>query len=179
MAVLSSLDILLAYLPVYGESRGLTVGTVTMLLTVRAGASLASRTLMVPLIRTLGRRRLLGFGTLLPAIALGILPITGSVALLVTLMGVAGFGLGYGQPVSLAWIASQVPVEIRGTAVAIRLTGNRLGQLAVPAVAGALAGATGIAAVFVAIGLALGASALTVLRSPFDDQPGTASALDG
>lgn len=179
MAVLSSLDILLAYLPVYGEARGLTVGTVTMLLSVRAGASLASRTLMVPLIRLLGRRRLLGFGTLLPAVALGLLPTTGAVPLLVTLMAVAGFGLGYGQPVSLAWIASQVPVEIRGTAVAIRLTGNRLGQLAVPALVGALAGATGIVAVFVAIGLALGASAVTVLRSPFDDAPGAAPAPEG
>lgn len=169
MAVVASVDIVIAYLPAYGEARGLTVATVTLLLSARAGAALVSRVLMMPMIRAFGRRRLLGLSTLLPAVTLAAIPLTASPPVLFVLICLAGFGLGLGQPLTVAWVTAQVPVLVRGTAIGLRLTGNRLGQLAVPVGVGLLAGATGLAAVFVSISVWLGGSAITVLRSRFDD----------
>lgn len=43
MIVISSVDVLIAYLPLYGETRGFSVGLVGVLLAIRAGASIAVR----------------------------------------------------------------------------------------------------------------------------------------
>ena len=64
----------------------------------------------------------------------------------------AGFFLGIGQPLTMSLIVQAVPDDARGTALAIRLFGNRVGQVATPAVAGLVAGAAGIAAAFWLLG---------------------------
>ena len=171
LTVLASIDILTAYLPALGEAQGIPVATVSMLLTVRAGLSLASRLLMTPLLRRFGRRWLLGASIALPAVALLALPSTTSTAALVAIMAIAGFGLGLGQPLSLTWVASRVPANIRGTALGLRLTGNQFGQLAIPAGVGLVAGGTGIGGVFLVIGCTLAVSCGLVARSPFTEDP--------
>ncbi|MBK6015764.1 MFS transporter, partial [Streptomyces sp. MBT53] len=58
------------------------------------------------------------------------------------------------------------PDDARSTALALRLTGNRLGQVAAPAAAGLVAGVAGVAAPFVMLGALLVLSAGVALRSP-------------
>jgi MFS family permease len=77
---------------------------------------------------------------------------------------VAGFGLGFGQPLSMTIVVQLVPSYARATALAIRLTGNRVGQVAGPAAAGAVAGSGGIRPVFWMLSGTLTASAAAVLR---------------
>jgi MFS family permease len=79
---------------------------------------------------------------------------------------VAGFFLGIGQPLTMSLIVQAVPDDARGTALAIRLFGNRVGQVATPAVAGLVAGAAGIAAAFWLLGGLLVVAAATVAREP-------------
>jgi hypothetical protein len=62
--------------------------------------------------------------------------------------------------------AGHLPDDARGTALAIRLTGNRLGQVATPAAAGLVAGAAGVAAAFRLLGGVLVMAAATVARRP-------------
>jgi MFS family permease len=169
MAVLASIDILIAYLPAYGEANGLSVRVVGFLLSARAAASVASRLVMVPLLRTFGRRRVLSVGTVLPAVAFLAVPFATSVSALYVLMLCAGLGLGLGQPLTASWVAS-VSVDVRATALAMRLSGNRLAQLTMPALAGLLAGAAGLSAVFWALAALLGASAGMVARR-FQERP--------
>jgi hypothetical protein len=57
-----------------------------------------------------------------------------------------------------------VPQAARGTALAIRLTGNRFGQVATPAAAGLVAGAAGVSAAFFMLGGLLGLAAVAVVR---------------
>ena len=52
-------------------------------------------------------------------------------------------------------VVQAAPDEARSTALALRLTGNRLGQVAAPAAAGLLAGVAGAAAPFVMLGALL------------------------
>ena len=67
---------------------------------------------------------------------------------LYAIMVVTGLGLGLCQPLTVSWVAGQVPPEIRGMAMSVRLAGNRLGQVVVPLGVGILAGAAGLASAF-------------------------------
>jgi len=134
IAVLTTTDLLLAYLPAYGVAAGLSATTVGLLLAARAGASMTSRLFLRPMTQAVGRGRLLILSTTLPALVLAPLTLLDSVPVLFVFMVVAGFRLG--MPLSLIWIAQTAPDNMRGTAVGVRLSGNRLGQVAIPAIVG-------------------------------------------
>ncbi|MEX0952733.1 MAG: MFS transporter [Nitriliruptoraceae bacterium] len=166
LAVVSSIDLLTAYLPAYGEANGIPVETVGLLLGLRAAATIASRVGMVAVVRRIGRRRLLAVATTTAMAAMLLLPTTTRPAMLAALIIVGGLGLGMGQPLSLSWITEQVPPAIRGTAVGMRMTANRGTQMVIPIVAGAVAGVTGIGVVFILMGGMLAAGAMVVARAP-------------
>ena len=173
LTVLAGIDILTAYLPAYGESHGIAVGTVGLLLSTQAASSMTARIMMLPLMRLLGRRGLLASSMLSTACALAVLPLAGArTAVLFALMAVGGVGLGLAQPITMSWVAGRAPAGARATALGVRLTANRLGQLLLPAGVGLIAGAAGISAIFVALGVMLAGSATLVLRTAFgDDAP--------
>ncbi len=171
LTVISSIDVLVAYLPAYGEATGLSVETVGLLLSVRAGASLASRFFMPQLIARLGRRPLLALSSAMAGAGIVLLPFVSSVPVLVGLMVVIGLGLGLGQPMTIAWVANRSARRERALALGVRVTGNRAALLTVPAAMGALAGASGIAAIWVAVATFLGAGALVAARTRFDAPP--------
>ena len=161
LAVLSATDILTAYLPVVGEQRSIAPVTVGLLLSLRAAATIACRLVMTPMLRLLGRTALLTTTCLLAgALCAGIaLPVP--VWALAVMLAVLGFCLGVGQPLSMTTVVQAAPERARSTALALRLTGNRLGQVAAPASAGLIAGFAGTAAPFVMLGaLLLGAAGL-------------------
>ena len=166
LTVLASIDLLIAYLPAWGEANGIAPATVGTLLGVRAATGLASRVLMLRMLRVMSRRTLLAGSMVLPAVTLAALPLTSDVPVLIVFLAIAGFGLGLGQPLSLATIADAVSPTMRGTAMGVRITGNRLAQLVLPMGAGLVAGAAGLGAIFVLSGGLLGASAAAVRRAP-------------
>jgi MFS family permease len=168
LTVLTTIDLIAVYLPAYGEANGLSVETVGLLLAVRAAASMASRLLMLQLITWLGRKWLLLVSIALPAAALLALPAFDGPVMLAVLLLIAGFGLGLGQPITLAWVADRAPRKVRGTALGVRLSGNRLGQVVLPLAVGAIAGGSGLAAAFAAMAAMLGGSAVAVLGADFE-----------
>ncbi len=132
MAVLSATDILTAYLPVIGEHRGIAPATVGLLLSLRAAASIACRLAMPVMLRLLGRTALLVTSCLLAGlICAGMVPPV-PVPVLAVMLAALGFCLGVGQPLSMATVVRAAPADARSTALALRLTGNRLGQAAAP-----------------------------------------------
>lgn len=68
---------------------------------------------------------------------------------------VAGFGLGVGQPLMMAWVADVAPAGVRGKASGMRLFANRLAIIAIPAAAGWVSGSMGASVVFAGVGLIL------------------------
>jgi MFS family permease len=168
--VLVSVNVLIVYLPAYGAEIGLSVQVVGILLAARAAASMTSRLLLGVLRGRMTRQRLLVLCMVIPAIALSIVPLSSAAPILLGLMVLIGFGLGLGQPLTLSWVAMRAPSGHRGTALAVRMTGARLGQVIVPGLAGAVAVATGAGGVFLALGLVLGGSAVLVgLGSTFSE----------
>jgi hypothetical protein len=82
------------------------------------------------------------------------------------MLAVLGFRLGVGQPLSMTALVQAAPGNARSTALALRLTGNRLGQVAAPAAAGLVAGVAGVAAPVVMPGAPPLLASGVALRSP-------------
>lgn len=166
LAVLSATDILTAYLPVVGEHRGIDPAVIGLLLSLRAAATIACRLVLTPLLRQLGRKVLLTVTCLLGALLCAGVALPVPVWALALVLAVLGFCLGVGQPLSMTTVVQAAPAGARSTALALRLTGNRLGQVAAPASAGLIAGVAGVAAPFVMLGVLLFLSAGVALRTP-------------
>lgn len=155
LSVLSATDILTAYLPVVGEHRGIAPSVIGVLLSLRAAATIACRLVLTPLLRLLGRALLLTVTCLLAALLCAGIALPVPVWALALMLTVLGFCLGVGQPLSMTTVVQAAPDGARSTALALRLTGNRLGQVAAPATAGLVAGVAGVAAPFVMLGALL------------------------
>ncbi|MEU3143685.1 MFS transporter [Streptomyces sp. NPDC006999] len=165
LAVLSATDILTAYLPVVGEQRGVAPSVIGLLLSLRAAATIACRLVLTPLLRLVGRTVLLTVTCLLAALLCAGIALPVPVWALAPMLAALGFCLGVGQPLSMTTVVRAAPAGARSTALALRLTGNRLGQVAVPAGAGLIAGVAGAAAPFVVLGALLFVSAGVALRA--------------
>lgn len=147
MVVFSAIDLLTIYLPLYGIERQLSAGSVGGLLALRAGASIASRLLYGHLVDLLGRGSLLVASMLVAGGGVAMLLLTGDPRFVAAGMGVAGFGLGIGAPLTLAWVAEIAPLDLRSTALSLRLGFNRIGQVVVPMVVGVAAAGVGAAGI--------------------------------
>ena len=134
-----------------------------LLLSLRAAATVACRLVMTPMIRLLGRTALLTVTCLIAALLCAAVALPLPVAALAVVLSVLGFCLGVGQPLSMTTVVQAAPDSARSTALALRLTGNRLGQVAAPAAAGLIAGVAGVGAPFLTLGvLLLGATGLSL-----------------
>ncbi|MFC6093183.1 MFS transporter [Saccharothrix lopnurensis] len=145
--VIAGVDITLVYLPALGADRDLSAGLVSALLALRAAASMVSRLLLGRLSAALGRRRLLVGSIALAALGLAACAAPVPPWALVVAVVVAGLGLGVGQPLTMSWLAGSAPPGARGRAMSLRLTGNRAGQVVIPAAVGAVAAGLGAAGV--------------------------------
>ncbi|WP_343233641.1 MFS transporter [Streptomonospora sp. PA3] len=166
LALLSAVDLLTAYLPLIAEERGISPAVVGALLATRAGASIASRLLVDLLVRRWPRHLLIMGSTLGSAAALGAVavPASGTAAMAVAL-ALGGFLLGLGQPLTMTMVVRAVPPETRGTALSLRLWGNRVGQVAIPAAAALVAGSAGAAGALWFVGAVLLAATKAVHSS--------------
>lgn len=155
VALLSMMDILMAFLPLVGEAADVSPFWVGVLLAVRAAASILSRAVLSHLRRLASRGALVLLALWIPGISLAVLPMTIQILwLAVVLMAFAGFFLGIGQPLTMTQVTQAVPAQWRSSALAVRLMGNRLGQVFVPLAAGGVVGLWGPgAAIWLACGL--------------------------
>jgi MFS family permease len=166
--VLAAVDITLVYLPALGTERGLNSGTVAILLSIRAAASMGSRLFLGVMAKAIGRRRLLTGSTTAAALALVVTPLPVPVWAIGAALVIVGFGLGTGQPLTMSWLAESTPPGMRGQAMSLRLVGNRTGQVAVPSVAGLLAAGSGASGVLWATAAALAWVGIAARTLPVD-----------
>ena len=178
VTVVTATDVFTTYMPAVGEALGFSVGSVTLLLALRGGASFLSRMVLPWLIDRLGRRRLLILSTVIPAVLLFPLPWLHNVVAMAVLVTVIGFGLGIGQPMTMVWVANRSPEASRGIALGIRLAANRLGQITVPLAVGAVAGLAGIGSIFVSMAALLGVSVAAIRGADFEENGGPDPPVD-
>jgi sugar phosphate permease len=120
------------------------------------------------LVRRTRTVRLMAVTTLASGICVALLPLGRDVVLLATVMVVLGYLLALSQTVTMVWVVGLASPRSRGSALGMRLASNRVGQVAVPGVAGLLSGSAGVTAVFYLLATVLGVIAGVIVRTSRD-----------
>jgi MFS family permease len=146
LALLATVDILLAYLPLIGERNGIAPAMVGVLLALRAAGTILSRLLLDRMLRRWDHRQLVVGSAAGAAMALAFVPLPwvglpGAAAALL----VGGFLLGVGQPLTMSLLVRAVPHNARSSVLALRMVSTRVGQVGVPSIAGLVATSAGAA----------------------------------
>ncbi|MCQ9367796.1 MFS transporter [Brevibacterium sp. 50QC2O2] len=165
MSTLAAIDLMSAYLPVLGQTHGISVEAVTLLLTVRTLATIVARLFTTQLTHTVGLLRLLWTASLLAGLCVFAIPVFPQVWPLALMMVLSGFAFGMTQPLTMTLVSSLADAANRGAVMSLRLAGNRLSQVAFPLAASALSASVGVAAIFVMSGGLLVASAAATLSN--------------
>ena len=160
--IIASQDLIAIYLPLWGTERGVGVAHVGALLMVRSIASMGARLLYPKLVRLIGRMTLTVMTMVAAGIAYASIILPMPLALVYLAVAVAGFGLGIAATLSISNTMALAPVNARGTVLSLRITGNRVGQVTMPLLAGVIAAATGAGAIFFVLALFLWSSAASV-----------------
>lgn len=162
-AFISGVDLLIAYLPVFGEHAGLSPSLVGTMLAIRAGLSFVTRLFLDSLVRMAGRLVVIVVSAAVATATMLAIVASSGPFMLGALMVLLGLTLGLGQPLTMTWVVEQAPQRLRATALALRITGNRVAQTTAPALAGGLSGLIGVAGPFVLAALLLGAAGASVV----------------
>lgn len=163
-ATTSVVDVMLIFLPLFGRELGISVADIGLLLAMRSVASMGVRVILGQMTKWLGLKRILVWGAVVTLVSMVALALVKDFWSIAVIMLVSGFAMGIGQPATMAWVSRISNADSRGLAIAVRLTANRFGQVALPAVAGLVAGG-GVAAVFFMLAAIQAASVLATSRA--------------
>jgi MFS family permease len=161
VVTVTSLDLLVVYLPLIGAERHVDASDIGMLLAIRSVAALVARAFYSRLMVLMGRRRLTLVSIAVAAAAFAVLAVP-SLPLMYLSIITVGLGLGIASTTTLSGVVDMAPAAARGTALSLRITGNRVGQVLVPFLASLIAVAAGTAGILLVIALTLGASGTAV-----------------
>ena len=156
----TTFDVLIIYMPLLGTERHIEASHVGWLLTVRAAGAMASRLAYVSLFRIFGRVPLTLMSLLLAAAGLFVLALPVPLWALYAGAVASGYGLGISSTLAFSAMVQLAPVNVRATALSMRLTGNRIGQVAFPSAASLFAAFAGVGGVFAIIAVSLVLSAI-------------------
>lgn len=136
MATLAAVDILHAYMPYMGHRYGLSVELVTVLLTTRTLASIASRVLIGCLTARYKTTVLLYTASFVGGVCMAAMTVFSDFGVLLVAMVIAGCAFGLTQPLTMTWVTTLADRHNRAAVLGVRLAGNRLSQVIVPVVSG-------------------------------------------
>ena len=146
-AVLVTVDLMYAFVPVWATEQGISATIVGFLLALRAAVSVVSRFGLSRLVARFGRKTLIIASIGAAAAALIALPFVGVWGAVAVMIGL-GLGLGIPQPLTMAWVTSLTPPASHGATLGMRLTSNRLAQISLPLAVGAAAAPLGVLGIF-------------------------------
>jgi MFS family permease len=161
VVTVTSLDLLVIYLPLLGAERHIDANAIGLLLAARSAAALVGRVFYARLIYAVGRTPLTLTTIFVGAAAFALLAVP-SLPLMYVAVCVLGFALGIASTTTMTGIIALAPEDARATALSLRITGNRVGQVLLPFLAGVVAAATGVGGILVGISLSLAASGTAV-----------------
>jgi len=167
----TAFELLVIYLPLLGTERQIDTRDIGFLLAVRSLISILSRIFYVRLIELVGRVQLMLVCLLTGAVAFAVLGLPTPLPAMYVAVGAIGFGLGIAATLTFSEVVLIAPHEARATALSLRITGNRLGQVALPFLGSFLAVATGAGGVMLVTAVVLAASGIAVRISLPEREP--------
>jgi MFS family permease len=165
VVTVTSFELLIVYLPLLGTERHIDTRDVGLLLAARSLVSIISRLFYSRLLMLTGRLPLMLICMFLGAAGFILIGLPVTLPWMYLAIVVMGFGLGIGATLTFSEVVMLAPVQARATALSLRLTGNRLGQMFVPFLASLIAQVTGIGGVMLILAAILAASGVYLRRS--------------
>ncbi|KQQ06184.1 MULTISPECIES: MFS transporter [unclassified Rathayibacter] len=169
-AVLVTVDLLYAYIPLWATEQDVPAVVVGLLLAIRALVSVLSRLGLARLVARVGRKALLIAAITAGVASLVALPLVGAAGAVLVMVGL-GLALGIPQPLTMAWVVRITPEAVHGAALGLRMTANRLAQIALPVTIGAVTGSAGSAGVFWANAAVLASAVAVTAGADLRDDP--------
>ena len=163
-AVLVTVDLMYAFVPVWATEQKVSAAVVGMLLALRAAVSVLSRLGLTRLIRRFGRKAMLIASIGAAVLSLALLPLVGAWGAIAVMVGL-GLGLGIPQPLTMAWVVSLTAASSHGAVLGLRMTVNRLAQITLPIAVGSVAAPLGVLGIFWANAALLAGAILVVAGS--------------
>lgn len=158
-------DLLIVYLPLLGAERQIDASHIGFLLLTKSVAALLARACYARMILAFGRQPLTLGSALVAAVAFALLAVP-SLPMMYVAATTIGLGLGIASTLTLSGVAEFSPPQARGTAMSLRITGNRIGLVLMPFIAGVVAAGTGVLGIFMLNALTLATCALALQRGP-------------
>ena len=158
-------DLLIIYLPLLGAERHIDASHIGFLLLAKSMAALVARACYAQMIYAIGRQPLTLGSALFAAGAFALLAVPSLPVMYVAAIAI-GLGLGIASTLTLSGVAEYSPPHARGTAMSLRITGNRIGLVLMPFVAGVVAAGTGVLGIFLLNALTLTVCAIALQRGP-------------
>jgi len=165
IVTVTAFELMVVYLPLLATERQIDTHHVGWLLAARSAVSIISRFFYARLLMVVGRVRLMVVSMAIGAGAFVLLGLPLPVPTMYLAVVLMGFGLGIASTLTFSEVVVLAPVHARATALSLRVTGNRIGQLLVPALASVVAQVTGIGGVMLILSGFLGASAAYIRTS--------------
>ena len=149
---LTGIELFTFYFPVYGRTIGLTASAIGMVMASYAIAAFIVRLGMHKAARLLGEVGVLTASLFIAGATYFLVPLVSQAPLLALVAFLLGIGLGCAQPLTILLTYNYAPAGRSGEALGMRLTVNKLTQIAVPVVFGGLGSMFGLIPVFWANG---------------------------
>ena len=149
---LTGIELFTFYFPVYGRSIGLSASAIGMVMSSYAIAAFIVRMGMHRAARRIGEIGVLTASLFVAGITYMLVPLVDRAPLLALTAFFLGIGLGCAQPLTILLTYNHAPAGRSGEALGMRLTVNKLTQIAVPVLFGGLGSAFGLIPVFWANG---------------------------
>ncbi|HZT64116.1 MAG TPA: MFS transporter [Burkholderiales bacterium] len=145
---LTGIELFSFYLPVYGKSIGLSATQIGLVLSSYAAAAFVVRLVMQDLARRFTEIGVLTGSLFVAAVTYAMFPFLSGVPMLVMTAFLLGLGLGSAQPLTIMLTYHHAPEGRSGEALGMRLTVNKITQIAIPLVFGGIGAVFGLAPVF-------------------------------
>ena len=141
-------DLLSFYVPIYGNSIGLSATMIGIILGAHSAAAFVVRLIMPAMLKRMSAERVLCLSLVAAGFTYVLFPIFESAWILAAVSFLLGLGLGCGQPLTMMLIYERTPPGRAGAAMGLRMSINKIIQIGVPLGFGYLGSLLGLKAVF-------------------------------
>ncbi len=145
---LTGIELFSFYMPVYGQSIGLSASRIGLVLSAYAAAAFVVRLLMQELAKRFTEAGVLTGSLFIATATYALFPFLSGVPMLVLTAFLLGLGLGSAQPLTIMLTYHHAPPGRSGEALGMRLTVNKITQISIPLVFGGIGAVFGLAPVF-------------------------------
>jgi MFS family permease len=141
-------DLLSFYVPIYGNSIGLSATMIGIILGAHSAAAFVVRLIMPAFLKKMPAERVLCMSLVAAGLTYVLIPLFENAWILAAVSFLLGLGLGCGQPLTMMLIYERTPSGRAGAAMGLRMSINKIIQIGVPLGFGYLGSLLGLKAVF-------------------------------